>query len=214
MSTPANFNEITIPDSNICQQATRLVREVSSQCLCNHCLRTYFFGSLIGQKNNLKYDRELFYLSAVLHDLGLTERFTQEQRFEVDSADAAKAFTLKHGLSAEKAEILWDAIALHTSIGIATKKEPEVALVHLGAGMDVFGFGIEDLDSKTVERLFEEYPRLNLSTFMPESLIANLKQKNPQTVAFTWMAEFGKTHIPGFACPSFNDMLANSPFTE
>lgn len=214
MSIPANFNEITIPDSNICQQATKLVNEVSSKCLCNHCLRTYFFGSLIGQKNNLKYDRELFYLSAVLHDLGLTERFTQEQRFEVDGADAAKAFTIEHGLSAEKAEILWDAIALHTSIGIATKKEPEVALVHLGAGMDVFGLGIEDLDSKTVEKVFAEYPRLDLTTVITESIITNLKQKNPQTVAFTWMAEIGRTNIPGFACPSFNEMLANSPFAE
>ena len=50
-------------------------------------MRTYFFGALLGQRDSLKYDRELFYLGAVLHDLGLTERFSGQQRFEVDGAD-------------------------------------------------------------------------------------------------------------------------------
>lgn len=60
MPNPVNLTEITVPDSKICQQATRLVAEVSSKCLCNHCMRTYFFGALLGQRDNLKYDRELF----------------------------------------------------------------------------------------------------------------------------------------------------------
>lgn len=77
-----------------------------------------------------------------MHDLGLTERFDAEQRFEVNGADAARAFVLEQGLSDEKAEIVWDAIALHTSIGIAIRKQPEIALVHLGATADLLGSGL------------------------------------------------------------------------
>jgi UTP:GlnB (protein PII) uridylyltransferase len=84
---------------------------------------------LLGIRDGLKCDRELLYLGAIMHDLGLTERFDAEQRFEVNGADAARAFVLEHGLSDEKAEIVWDAIALHTSIGIAVRKQPEIALV-------------------------------------------------------------------------------------
>jgi hypothetical protein len=37
------------------------------------------------------------------------------------------AAALRWGLSEERAEIVWDAIALHTSVGIANRKRPEVA---------------------------------------------------------------------------------------
>lgn len=214
MPNPVNLTEITVPDSKICQQATHLVAQVSSKCLCNHCMRTYFFGALLGQRDSLKYDRELFYLGAVLHDLGLTKRFSGQQRFEVDGADVARAFVIEHGLSAEKAEIVWDAIALHTSIGIASRKEPEIALVHLGAGMDFFGLRLEDIDSETVEKVFEAYPRLGATKVLQELIVSDISRKKLQVLAFTWMAEVGRNHIPGFGCPSFDDIVRNSPFSK
>ena len=92
----------SIPDSEICNKATQLVAEVSPGFLCHHCIRTFLFGDLLGQRDGLKCDRELLYLGAVMHDLGLSDRFEGEQRFEVDGADAARAFALKHGLSTRK----------------------------------------------------------------------------------------------------------------
>ena len=172
--------DILIPDSEICQKATRLVAEVSSKPLCNHCLRTFFFGALLGQRDRLKYDHELLYLGAVLHDLGLTEPFDGEQRFEVDGADAARAFVVEHGLPEEKAEIVWDAIALHTSIGIAARKRPEIALVHLGAGADVAGMRLADIAPETVEQVIDAYPRLDFNHAMMELLVSQVKRK-PQT---------------------------------
>jgi hypothetical protein len=84
----------------------------------------------------------LFYLGAVLHDLGQTERFMGHQRFEVDGADAAAAFLKDKEVPAELIEVVWDAVALHTSRGIVERKRPEIALVSAGAGADVVGFGV------------------------------------------------------------------------
>ncbi|WP_309741236.1 HD domain-containing protein, partial [Chamaesiphon sp. OTE_20_metabat_361] len=81
-----SLTNYSIPDSDICKKATQLTTEVSPSFLCNHCLRTFFFGDLLGKRDGLKCDRELLYLGAVMHDLGLTERFGGEQRFEVDGA--------------------------------------------------------------------------------------------------------------------------------
>jgi len=54
-----------------------------------------------------------------MHDLGLTERFDGDQRYEVDGADAARSFLLRHGLAPSRAEAGMR-IALHTSnAGIA-----------------------------------------------------------------------------------------------
>ena len=201
-----------IPDSEICHKATQLVAEVSPTFLCNHCIRTFLFGDLLGQRDGLKCDRELLYLGAVMHDLGLSERFDGKQRFEVDGADAARAFVLKHGLSDEKAEVVWDAIALHTSLGIADCKQPEIALVHLGAGADVLGMRIADIPSETVEQVVAAYPRVNFNLAMTELLVSQVKRK-PQMAAFTWLAEVGRC-IHGFVSPNWNDMLNASPFAE
>ncbi|MEI2579921.1 HD domain-containing protein [Scytonema sp. PRP1] len=202
-----------IPDSEICKKATQLVAEVSPTFLCNHCIRTFLFGDLLGKRDGLRCDRELLYLGAVMHDLGLTERFDNQQRFEVDGADAARTFVLEHGLSDEKAEIVWDAIALHTSLGIASRKQPEIALVHLGASADVLGLRISDISSETVEQVIEAYPRLGFKIAMTELLVSQIKRK-PQTAAFTWLAEVGRCCIHGFASPNWNDMLNSSSFAE
>lgn len=204
--------ELAIPDSKLCKKATALVQQVSPQFLYNHCLRSVAFGQQLGQQNQLKFDPELFYLSAIMHDLGLTPEYDNgKQRFEVEGADAAKHFVQKHGLTEDKAEIIWDAIALHSSIGIASRKRPEVALVHLGVSVDVFGFGVEALDSDLVHQIFETYPRLNLENAITELLVHQVKSK-PQVVPFTWLAEVGRSCIHGFECPSYQDMLDNSPF--
>ena len=214
MPAPINSTEITIPDSKLCQKATRLVEQVSSKCLCNHCMRTYFFGALLGQREGLKYDRELFYVAAILHDLGLTDTFRGEQRFEVDGADAAKKFVLEQGLSASQSEVVWDAIALHSSIGIASRKQPEIALVHLGAGVDVIGLALEELESSTVEKILETYPRLNFKQAFLDLLLSDIKQKSPQAIAITWMAEVGRTEIANYICPTFIDLFKNNSFSE
>jgi hypothetical protein len=203
----------SIPDSAICRKATQLVTEVSPNFLCHHSMRTFFFGDLLGQRDGLKCDRELLYLGAALHDLGLTDRFGGEQRFEVDGADAAKAFVLKQGLSDEKAEIVWDAIALHTSIEIASRKQPEIALVHLGAGADVLGLRVADIPPETVEQVLDTYPRLGFKAAFTELLVSQIKRK-PNTTAFTWLADLGRSCVHGFTLPSWNEMLDRSPFSE
>lgn len=213
MPAPINFTEWSVPDSGLTRKATQLVAEVSPKFLYNHCMRTYLFSEALGHRDSLKYDHELLYLGAVMHDLGLTKSFTGKERFEVDGADAAQAFMIKHGLVEEKAEIVWDAIALHTSIGIASRKQPEIALVHIAAGIDVFGLRLQDLTSESVEKILDAYPRLGFNKEVMNLFIENIKVK-PQVAAFTWLAEVGRNHIHGFACPNFDDLLQNSPFNE
>ena len=41
--------------------------------LFNHVMRCYWFAELFAKQEQAKADRELMFLSAVLHDLGFTE---------------------------------------------------------------------------------------------------------------------------------------------
>ena len=170
------------------------------------------FGALLGQAKKLRYDEELFFLAAVLHDLGLTAEFRGAERFEVVGADAADAFLKDHGLNSERREIIWDAIALHTSVGIASRKRPEIALVHIGAGVDVIGMGLDQLPPILWETI-EALPRHDFNKAFFKELVDTIAQA-PQSAAMTWMAETANEFVPDCRCPSFASQLTASPFKE
>jgi hypothetical protein len=48
---------------------------------------------------------------AVLHDLGLTNSFTGPKRFEIEGADAARAFGREQGLDDRRVQLIWDSVA-------------------------------------------------------------------------------------------------------
>ena len=99
-------------------------------------------------------------VSAVLHDLGLTDRYTAEDRFEVDGANAARAFLKDRGISTQQIQLVWDAIALHTTPSIAPHKEPEVAMTHSGIAVDVIGVGLDRIPEVKQRAILTEFPRL------------------------------------------------------
>src|ERR1044072_907733 len=138
--TPPNSDLV---DSKIAKKATRFVSEIMPQFLFYHSMRAFLFADALGKRDGLKYDRELLYLGAVLHDVGLSESFPGKHRFEVEGADAARALVLEHGLTEAKAEIIWDAVALHTTVAVALRKQPEIALVALGTALDASGRRLE-----------------------------------------------------------------------
>ena len=206
------IRHFSLPDSNIAERATRFVSEVAPQFLFYHSMRAFLFADALGKRDGLKYDRELLYLGAVLHDVGLSESFPGKERFEVEGADAARALVLEHGLAEEKAEIIWDAIALHTTVAVALRKQPEIALVALGTALDVSGRRLDELDPRTVADMLEVYPRSNFKEAAFELLVSYAK-RHPKHLPFTWMADVART-CPEVRCPTIADVIRSSPFKE
>jgi hypothetical protein len=197
----------------LAQKAVDLAYRVSPPVVWTHVVRTFVFGALVGQAQNLRYDEELLFLAAVLHDLGLTAEFRGAERFEVVGADAADAFLKDQGVNSERREIIWDAIALHTSVGIASRKRPEIALVHIGAGVDVIGLELDKLPPALVSETIEKLPRHDFNKAFYSVVVDTIAQA-PQSAAMTWMAEIANETLPGCPCPSFASKLKASPFKE
>ncbi|WP_437956640.1 HD domain-containing protein [Sorangium sp. So ce119] len=202
---------IHAPDTRLAQDATALAREVSAPYLFHHVMRSYYFGELAARQRGVACDRELLYLSVVLHDLGLTERFAGPERFEVDGANAARAFLEGRGLPREKASLVWDAIALHTSLGIAPHKEPEVAVAYLGISIDYAGFGLEELPRGAVEEILRAYPRLEMKQELRRALCGVVARK-PHTAAGNFLSDYGRRHVPGFQPFDASALLEGAPF--
>ncbi len=150
------------PDSALANQARGYAEELCSPMLVAHSERTYCFGALLAARDGLKLDKELFYLGCILHDLGLSETHKDDPgSFEWVGADLARTFCLNNGLAESRADIVHDAIALHSSIGVVHKCAPELAFVHFGAALDLVGSRLEDVPKTDLSVILERYSRDN-----------------------------------------------------
>src|SRR6202049_2068142 len=91
---------IEIPDSKLAREITEVVRDTVTPLLFHHSSRVYYFGALAGKHRGLKFDPELLYAGAMLHDMGLMPRHSSSnERFEVDGANTARDFLRGRGIS-------------------------------------------------------------------------------------------------------------------
>jgi len=151
---------IRIPDSAIARAATELVRDTEDDLLYHHSRRVFLWGALTGGRRGLDYDPELIYLGAMFHDMGLTQSYASpDLRFEVDGANAARAFMKSYGVGERDIEDVWTAIALHTTPGIPEHMRPTVALVTAGVEMDVLGMAFHDFTHDQREHVCRHHPR-------------------------------------------------------
>ena len=72
---PVNLelSDLTPPDTRMAKDAEELARDTHTQDLLSHGYRTYCFRAMIAAYRKLKYDSEVYFTAAILHDIGLTE---------------------------------------------------------------------------------------------------------------------------------------------
>jgi len=204
---------IAIPATQIAQAAANLAAGASPDFLFNHCVRTFLFGALLAKNQGVRYDAEVAFVAAALHDLGLIEQYSSnEEPFEIDGADAARRFLKQRGFPAAKAEIVWDAIAMHAS-ALSDRKGPEVALVGAGAGTDVFGGRLHLLPHDAVAVVLARFPRLRFNEGF-ERMLLDYCQRKPLAQVGTWTDELCRSHVHGVALPTIEHGLKVSPFRE
>ena len=208
---------VTIPDTALCNAAVDLLEASSPEFLCRHCLRTYIFGSLaVRGLGRSVIDEEAAFCAAALHDLGLVPAYQRDNRFEVDGADAARQFCSKHQVPPERADLVWEAIALHTSPGIATRLADEIAVVHVGAGLELFGLGLDQVPQQIVEEVLDRYPRMNFKTEFRKLLVEQCRN-NPAAQVLTWSDDVARTAgctLHGQPIPTASQLMSAAPYDE
>lgn len=203
---------ITIPDSQLVQDATSFVREAQNDLLFHHSRRVFLFGALQGQKRDLSPDLELLYVGALFHDLGLTTAYgSAELRFEIDGANAARTFLLDHGLSQADTDLVWTAIALHTTPGVPEHMAPEIALVTAGVELDVLGIGYHDVTAAERAEVTREHPRPDFKSAILAAFTAGNIDR-PDTTFGNVNADVLQHFDPDYRRLDFVDIIRNSPW--
>ena len=150
-----------LPDTPIATAALELTRAVSPPFLLHHGLRSFGFALSLARRERLAVDGELLFLGAVMHDLGLTKTFGDgEESFQIRGARASREFLLARGYDPERAQIIHEAIADHLDPAVEQRR-PEIALVRIGAGVDILGLHLDVLPEAEIQRTLEQWPRLD-----------------------------------------------------
>ena len=203
---------LVIPDSLLAKDATDILREYSTDLLFNHSVRVYLFAAEHGRQQKLRFDTELLYVAAAFHDLGLTKKFSsQNERFEVDGANAARQFLTAHNVPEEQVQTAWEAIALHTTPGVTPYMRPEIALLYSGVGLDVLGKGFDQFPSELRDEIVARYPRKHFKESFLRAYFEGFSHK-PGTTFGTVNAGVCERYIRGYRSPNACDLIAASPF--
>ena len=208
-----DFAGIKVPDTALVRDAIDLSRGLLEPFLFNHVMRSWLFGILLSEAAEVAPDAELLAVAAILHDLGLTERYTAENRFEVDGANAAREFMKDRGISAQQTQVVWDAIALHTTPTLALHKEPEVVMTHSGIAVDVLGAGLDRIPQEKQRAILTAFPRLAFKDEF-KGCLCNVVRQKPMMAIDNILRDFGIRYVEGFTPPNFADLVAGAPFSE
>jgi hypothetical protein len=126
---------------------------------------------------------------------------------------AARSFLKERSIPAHQIQLVWDAIALHSTRSIALHKEPEVAMTHSGIAVDVIGAELDLIPQDKVRAILAEFPRLSMKKQFQDCLCGVVRQK-PATSYDNFLRDLGTRYVQGYTAPSVADLLKNAPFTE
>lgn len=150
-----------VPDSALARQARELIVTAAPPFLVNHSVRAYAWAVELALHDELSFDSEILYVSAILHDIGLVPDYDIGGCFETDGAIAAERFALEHDQPATRAHAIYDVIGLHMADRLPADATPEVVLLYDSTGTDVTGYRYADVRRAIVPPVLEAYPRLD-----------------------------------------------------
>ncbi|MDX2703420.1 HD domain-containing protein [Streptomyces sp. PA03-6a] len=206
--------DIEVPGTLLVTEATELVRKAADPVVFHHSRRVYFWASMRGRNRGWDFDPELLYVGALFHDLGLTDTYARtDQRFEIDGADEARRFLLEHDVPEDRARVVWEAIALHTTPEIPWHMAPEIALVTSGVEVDVLGIGYDEITPEEREAVVAVHPRPDFKNNILKEFTHGIAPR-PGTAFGNVKADVLERFVPGFVRGNFVDTILQSPWAE
>ena len=149
------------PVTPAAEAALSVATRFYSPALLNHTIRSYLWGAMYGTAHGIAFDDELYYVAALLHDLGLTEPFDSHRLpFEEAGGQLAWVFGVAAGWPAERAARVSQIIVLHMRDSVAPAADPESHMLQVATNWEVAGRQPEEFPPDARTEILARYPRL------------------------------------------------------
>jgi hypothetical protein len=184
-------NALALPSGPLADASLVLARHTESTPIADHSVRSFLFARLLaeqeGSVHDAAYDEDLLFAACVLHDLGLGTLAPGMARFEVEGADLAASVLTEHGVGAADVDRVWEAIALHSSLGIADRRGLLTYLTHKGVFTDAGR--VTDIDAARLEPIYAVYPRPDGHRFLQDAIVEHASRSEAAAPPYSIAAE-------------------------
>lgn len=189
----------TNPDATVQAKAEGHLKGHLNRAIYNHSQRVRYLALTLAC-DYPGLDTEALVITALFHDAGTAALYNGPDRFEVEGAHAATRFLERHGWAQVRIKPVWDAIALHTSPGIAENAGPLPALIRNAVRID-FGAPAPALPGShdLITRTKREFPRERIEVVLADAVTTQVEDahdKVRKAPATSWPAHLmaGRTH--------------------
>ncbi|ODM20252.1 hypothetical protein SI65_03305 [Aspergillus cristatus] len=177
-----------LPPDDLSRGAYNLAQSCLPPAILNHSVRVFRIGERLAKtsQSDWAYEKRSFlFVACILHDIGCASQFDGPQRFEVEGADAAANYLRQHKSAESDVHEVWQAIALHTSPGIAERISVLARLVRQAVLID---FGTQlDQESQDVRSAAEEaFPRLGIEKILGDVVVDQVLRQPQKAPPASW----------------------------
>jgi cyanamide hydratase family protein with HD domain len=148
---PRRIAGIDVPQDPVSRASWEWAHRRLPGYLLAHSVRVYCWGAEIAAGDDWRFDAEVFWSAALMHDVGLTRIARNTMCFEVEGAEIARRFLERHGMPASAADRVAVAIILHMRPSVTLDDGVEAVLLDRSTSLDVRG-----VDHGRVERVRED----------------------------------------------------------
>ena len=159
-----HLHELPSPDTAAAVAANQVARRYCSSALYAHSVRSYLWGVAYAERQGFDFDGELFYVAAMLHDVGLTRPFDAHQMpFEEAGGQVAWVFGAAAGWPDGRRTRVAQVIERHMWPAVDRVDDPEGHVVEVATGIDISGRGLELIPADLPAEVISAWPRLDLA---------------------------------------------------
>jgi hypothetical protein len=172
------LDEMTTPDTPAALAADEVSRRYCSPALYAHTMRSYLWGVAYAEHGGMEFDRELFYVAAMLHDIGLTEPFdAHETPFEEAGGQVAWVFGAAAGWPDVRRDRVAQVIERHMWPSVDPNEDLEGHLLEVATGIDISGRRLDLVPQALQAEVVARWPRLDLGRRFTECFRLQAERK-------------------------------------
>lgn len=168
--------------------ALAALRPRLERSILHHSVRVVALAAAEADATGLELDPRDLLIAGLFHDSGTIPDRSPE-RFEVVGADRAVVFAREHGRPEASRRAIWDAVALHTSPGIAERHAPLTRALRIGVLAD-FGHAEHARRHASLARSLEaRYPREGVARALAGAVVLAARRTPGKAPASSWPAD-------------------------
>ena len=172
------LNDLRPPDTATVRTALDLAARYLTPALAAHSVRSWYWAAGFAEVLDLRPDRELLAVAALLHDMGLAAEFDAVRvPYESSGGHVAAVFGAGAGWSRELQQRLVEVVERHNWPEVDPAFDVEGHLLEIATGLDISGARPDVLPVEYRREVLADYPRGSLATDFGDRVAEQAERK-------------------------------------